>query len=298
MADLPRPHFSYTLLQSGCLYDSSMHAVPLCCALCSLVAFPAGRSSIPVTMKASKPVNEFSRTIGITSLGRKANRNLIEASDEECAALAKRFDLISIGTLAANVSLAIVEPRRTRVRTYGSFTATEVVQRSVMDGNRQTTLQLEKMPFETFFIDEEMADDAGGSYDSDVDESYDEYIEEGQIDMGELVAQHLYLALSDRQQVRTAGVHSKRSKRADSRFPPFVCALLTASLVRISRCSWISWSSPPTPRSMAPSCSIQTPTCRDRDSGGFVAILAIGRPLPHEGLPLGASHIWLGISYV
>ena len=201
--------------------------VPLCCALCSLVAVPMGYAPriAPITMKVSKPVNEFSRAIGVASLGRKASRNLIKATDDECAALAKRFDLVSIGTLAANVSLAIIEPRRTRVRTYGSFTATEVVQRSIIDGERQTTLQLEKMPFETFFIDEEFAeDDAGsGSYDSDVDESYDEYIEEGQIDMGELVAQHLYLALSDRQQlVRAACV------------PP-ACRLRAAARIHVQR---------------------------------------------------------------
>ena len=196
--------------------------VPLCCALCSLVAVPMGYAPRiePITMKVSKPVNEFSRAIGVASLGRKASRNLIKATDDECAALAKRFDLVSIGTLAANVSLAIIEPRRTRVRTYGSFTATEVVQRSIIDGERQTTLQLEKMPFETFFIDEEFAEDdaGGGSYDSDVDESYDEYIEEGQIDMGELVAQHLYLALSDRQQlVRAACVPPACHLRAAAR---------------------------------------------------------------------------------
>ena len=176
----------------------------LCC-LCATATFPAQRApaaSIMMKGKQSANINEFSRMIGVASLGRRATRNMIEASDAECEALATRFDLVSIGSLAANVSCAIVDPRRSRVRTYGSFTAMDVVQRGMINGDQTTTLQLENSKFETFFIDEELANDAGiGAFDSDEDESYDEYIEDGQLDMGELVAQHLYLAISDRQQL-------------------------------------------------------------------------------------------------
>ena len=67
----------------------------------------------------------------------------------------------------------------------------DVVQRGMINGDQTTTLQLEKSKFETFFIDEELANDAGIRVDSD-ERVFRQYIEDSQIDMGELVPQHLY----------------------------------------------------------------------------------------------------------
>ena len=64
-------------------------------------------------------------------------------------------------------------------------------------------LQVEDAAFETFFVDEE-ADSGGGTFASDEDDSYDESIEAGQIDIGELVAQHLYLRLGELEMVRSS----------------------------------------------------------------------------------------------
>ena len=111
-------------------------------------------------------------------------------------ALAKRFDIMAIGTLEANVSLALVDPRRTRVRAYGSFSATDVSLNGPM--GESTTLQIERAPFETFFVDEESTE-TRSKYDSDEDDAYDEPLDEGRIDLGELVAQHMYLYVSDRE---------------------------------------------------------------------------------------------------
>ena len=154
----------------------------------------------PSTIANVPPPNEFARTIAVAGLGRKATRNVITATTDECVALAGRFDLEGLGSLAANVSLAIVDPRRSRVRAYGKFTASDVVQRSVMSDS--VTLQIDAVPFETFFVDEALDGGGDGRYDSDDEEGYDEPIEEGLIDMGELVAQHLYLHLSDLERER------------------------------------------------------------------------------------------------
>ena len=158
------------------------------------------RTSGDVQMKGSGPAvtNEFPRPISVASLKRKATRNELTATPEECAALASRFDLAGIGSLAANVSLAVVDPRRTRVRAYGTFRASAVEPRAAGAAAAEA-LQVDAAPFETFFVDEELLI-GGGAYDSDADDAYDEPIEDGSIDMGELVAQHLYLWLSEQEQ--------------------------------------------------------------------------------------------------
>lgn len=142
------------------------------------------------------PANEFSRTVAIANLGRKATRHALSATDEECKALASRFGLQGLRSLDANVSLAVVDQRRMRIRAYGKMDASDVV----VDGPAGTpaTLQVDAAPFETFFVED--ADSPAApprTFDSEQDDSYDEDIMDGQIDMGELVAQHLYLYVSN-----------------------------------------------------------------------------------------------------
>jgi hypothetical protein len=139
--------------------------------------------------------NEFSRPKAVAGLRRQASRFLVEATPEECAALAKRFELQSIGSLAANVSLALVDTQRPRVRAYGSFDATDVGVVNGFQGDAMTTLQAMRVPFETFYSGDTLPKNKYD--DDDDDERFDEDIEDGQIDMGELVAQHLYLYLCD-----------------------------------------------------------------------------------------------------
>ena len=173
-----------------------MTAVTAAALLGSLLWTPPPKTPArcAVAMKADNVVNEFSRTVSVATLGRKATRSALSATPEECAALAKRFDLDGIGSLDANVSLAIVDPKCTRVRAYGSLSATSVAQPG-------GTLQVDAAPFEYFFVDEDLAA-AGGAYKYDDDETYDEPIEEGQIDIGELVAQHFFLWLSEYEQAQ------------------------------------------------------------------------------------------------
>ena len=149
-----------------------------------------------VSMLGPQP-NEFSRPISVAGLGRKATRHAIEATAEECAALATRFDLEGLSALVANVSLMVVDPRRSRVRTYGSFAATNVGKRD------SAMLQIDPpVKFETFYIDEDLLyikPTSSGANDAEDESAYDEPIEDDAIDIGELVAQHLYLWLSERE---------------------------------------------------------------------------------------------------
>ena len=134
-------------------------------------------------------VNEFSRVVGVAGLGRKATRHALVATDDECTALAGRFGFDALASFKANVSLAVVDKRRMRVRAFGKFDASDVVMDGPLGGS--VTLQATGVAFETFFAEDLMA--AAGKYDSDEDEAYDEEIDDGLIDIGELVAQHMYL---------------------------------------------------------------------------------------------------------
>ena len=60
------------------------------------------------------------------------------------------------------------------------------------------SLQMEAVPFESFFSqDVDVDEKATFNVDADVDTYYDEELEDGEIDMGELVAQHFYLHFCD-----------------------------------------------------------------------------------------------------
>ena len=83
--------------------------------------------------------------------------------------------------------------------------AAEVLRRAsnvrVKSMGSASEVQVDGASFETFFIDESMlAAPKSGRYETGDEEAYDEPIEDGQIDMGELVAQHLYLYVSKEQQ--------------------------------------------------------------------------------------------------
>lgn len=172
-------------------------AVFLCIARLSALRAPIS------PQMAAAPALEFSRPLNVASLGRKATRTALSATADECAALCTRFGLDGLGALDANVSCAIVDPRRTRVRAYGTLKARDVQQKLSTTLGEATTLQVESAAFETFFVDEGAAMNVGKFADDD-DDSYDEPIEGGQIDIGELVAQHLYLYLGDLEMRRYA----------------------------------------------------------------------------------------------
>lgn len=148
------------------------------------------RSSSIVCASSAFPLNEFSRPIAVDSLGKKAVRSDISATPEECAALAKRFALTSLDSVSAKVSCTLIDPRKSRVRAWGTFSAANVAQME------SVPIAVDEVPFETFYSDDAALASGKNAYDSESEEDYDEPIEEGQIDLGELVAQHLYLHIS------------------------------------------------------------------------------------------------------
>lgn len=153
------------------------------------VILPHSRSAL---ITAQAVANEFARPVSISSVDRKAKRTELEATPEECAALAERFELESIGSLVANVSLALVDKRRTRIRASGKLSAGDV--RRISFSGDVATVQVDSIAFETHFMPEEELN-TGGSMETEDEFKYDEAIENDQIDTGELVAQHLYLYL-------------------------------------------------------------------------------------------------------
>lgn len=155
----------------------------------ALLALHVPRAPLSHVRANAFPFNEFSRPIPVESLGKKAVRHEVAATTEECAALAKRFKLESLGSLSAKLSSTIIDPRRTRVRATGTFNAEDVKQAGL------AKVQIEDAKFETFFSDDS-EQQVASKFDSEEDDAYDEPIEEGQIDLGELVAQHLYLYLT------------------------------------------------------------------------------------------------------
>ena len=147
-------------------------------------------------IRACATANEFPRPYAAGGL-KKSARVALEATDAECAALAERFELEALGALTANVTLTVVDRQRQRVRAVGTLSAADVV-RTAFDG-AQKTQQLDDVAFETYFISEDEATEMLRSdAPLDDDEAFDEEIDEnGSVDLGELVAQHLYLYLDE-----------------------------------------------------------------------------------------------------
>ena len=140
------------------------------------------------------PPPEFSRVVLVdATTGNQLTRE-IEADPAECRALAARFGLVSIGRLKATVRLRRLDGGR-MVRVAGSLSA-EVVQTCVVTldpvpasvGEDFTALFVpaEQMPAE----DDEVVFDARS-----LEDDLPEPMTGGAIDIGELTAQHLSLAL-------------------------------------------------------------------------------------------------------
>mmetsp|Transcript_705 Transcript_705/g.1444 ORF Transcript_705/g.1444 Transcript_705/m.1444 type:complete len:215 (-) Transcript_705:90-734(-) len=139
---------------------------------------------------------EFSRPIGVDRK-QKYQRVELSASPEECASLCKRFDLEGIDSLQANVSISRVRltEQTLRVRATGSMTGIGVSRKNF--GGERVTLDVQGIDFEAYYATEAEDDAGGGELDMSNDEAFDEPIVNGEIDLGELVAQQLYLHLSE-----------------------------------------------------------------------------------------------------
>jgi uncharacterized metal-binding protein YceD (DUF177 family) len=129
------------------------------------------------------PGAEFSRLIEVEALGTDAVERLLEASETERAALARRFGLLALDRLAARVTVQR-EPGR-RVRVTGRFQA-ELQQRCVVTLVPVTSRIDDR--FVTVYADDPAIEDEPIDWDDDEEI---EPLENGTIDLGEGVVQQL-----------------------------------------------------------------------------------------------------------
>lgn len=143
---------------------------------------------------SDEPKPEFSRTVPVERLRRGALTERVEANEGERKALAERFELEAISRLTAEV---LLEPMKSgAVRVSGRLQA-DVVQTCVVS--------LESVPahvsesFAAVFAPPEMIGEEDGDIDinalAEDEEDLPEPILNHRIDVGELTAQHLSLAL-------------------------------------------------------------------------------------------------------
>ena len=141
----------------------------------------------------TKPQLEFSRPFNSDKLQDASRQENLTANASERAALAKRFGIVSIEVFNAEITLSRVpnEPRVIDVR--GTLQAV-VTQNSVVTGEPVT--QTVSDTFDTMFASEGYVERWLR------DNPHDEYeapepLDNGWLDMGELVAQYLSLALDE-----------------------------------------------------------------------------------------------------
>lgn len=139
---------------------------------------------------------EFSRVLAVEGLTPdKVRKETIEANAKECAALAKRFDLRELSNLKADLRIRRVEGGDV-VRLEGKLTA-DVVQTCVV--SLQDVHAHIEGEFDTFLAEEgkhaskKFGDEA--EFGIDDDDTAPEVITNGQLDLGEIVAQYLSVEL-------------------------------------------------------------------------------------------------------
>jgi len=147
---------------------------------------PRHRARERSTPQSPAPKPEWSRAVDVSRMGRLEHRLSVTANEEERAALARRFDLIELPELAAD--LVLKKRGDGAVELTGRWHA-RVVQRCVVT--------LDPVPSELaeearLFFGRESAALAGDPLD---DEGWPEPIVNGIIDVGEAIAQLLAVAL-------------------------------------------------------------------------------------------------------
>lgn len=126
---------------------------------------------------------EFSRLIAVEGITPdRVRKEAVEATEEECAALAERFDLRGLSGLKAQVEIRRVAGGEV-IRIAGNLEA-EVVQACVVS-LRDVPAEV-RGAFETFFTENPVDEE---------DDDAPEMIQGGYIDLGEVVAQYLSLEL-------------------------------------------------------------------------------------------------------
>ncbi|MBI3504757.1 MAG: DUF177 domain-containing protein [Proteobacteria bacterium] len=143
-------------------------------------------------------MNEFSRPYALDALRERPVRQRLQADTAERAVLAKRFDILGIDRLEADLKLNRVRAGRA-VRVEGRITAS-LSQACVV--TLQPVAQTMDAKFSVVFVPPEdlkpLPVDEDGAIDLDAidpDEELEEPLPEGALDLGELVAQEFAVAL-------------------------------------------------------------------------------------------------------
>lgn len=150
-----------------------------------------------MTQHSATPAPEFSRTVIAAKVTANGHSETIEASPSERKALAERLGLLAIETLTATARLRRV--RGEMIRVEGRLDA-DVVQTCVVTLDPIPSHVAEE--FSALFAPDHLlpqGEDAEADIVVSVDDSEDDVPEAmpgGRIDLGELVAQHLSLALA------------------------------------------------------------------------------------------------------
>jgi uncharacterized metal-binding protein YceD (DUF177 family) len=136
---------------------------------------------------------EFSRLISVEGITPdKVREESVRATAEECKALAGRFDLRHLLKLEARLKIHRVAGG-TAIRVAGDIEA-EMVQACVV--SLQDVASEVAVHFETFFSEEAIAQEGEIELDLGGDENNPEMVHDGQIDMGEVVAQYFSLEIN------------------------------------------------------------------------------------------------------
>lgn len=138
------------------------------------------------------PKPEFSRLIAIEGITPdKVRVETVEATEEECAALAKRFDIRELSNFKARISIRRVLGGTT-VKVNGEVEA-DVVQACVI--SLQDVHGHIKAKFETYFSEEAREYEDDTEFSAEDDENAPEMVINGMIDLGEVASQYLALEI-------------------------------------------------------------------------------------------------------
>jgi uncharacterized metal-binding protein YceD (DUF177 family) len=144
-----------------------------------------------MTKTTEPPAPEFSRPVLADQIGHRETKRDIEADAAEREALARRLELEGIRSLKATLRLRRV--RGEMIRVVGHLEA-EVVQTSVV--SLESVENRVEEEFEALFAPPELVPEHELELSVDpLGEDDPEPLEDGRVDLGELTAQHLSLAL-------------------------------------------------------------------------------------------------------
>jgi uncharacterized metal-binding protein YceD (DUF177 family) len=137
-------------------------------------------------------IHEFPRPLAIDGvIADKPRAEKMAATADECAALAKRFDLRHLENFKANMTvLRVSEGRMIRVK--GSLSA-DVVQSCVVS-LRDVPAHIQG-EFDTYFNEDGKNIDQDGEFSIEIEEEISDVLKDGVLDLGELAAQYLALEL-------------------------------------------------------------------------------------------------------